>query len=485
MSPDETLTQTIERLPGARVACAGDVMLDRYVQGRIDRISPEAPVPVLRVERETVMAGGAGNVVRNLVALGASARFASVVGADEAGDQLRTLLASEPRTLATLITDPQRKTTIKTRYLSGRQQVLRADRETTEPLSPAVAKGLIDAIGRIVVDCSVAVLSDYNKGVLSGEMAGKLIAIARENGCRVIVDPKGRDYRRYEGADLITPNRAELAEACGEAIAPGEEARAAARLIVACGIGAALVTLGADGMVLVCDQGSVHFAADRREVFDVSGAGDTVVATMAAALATGASLGDAARLANLAAGIVVGKAGTAIVHASELASALRQNEIRENEAKVMTVAQARDHAERWRRQGLAVGFTNGCFDLLHPGHISLLDQAKAACDRLIVGLNSDLSVTRLKGAGRPIQPVAARARVLASMASVDGVVIFAEDTPMRLIEALRPDVLVKGADYRLDQVVGADLVQSYGGRVVLARLEPGYSTSATIARLSS
>jgi D-beta-D-heptose 7-phosphate kinase/D-beta-D-heptose 1-phosphate adenosyltransferase len=312
-----------------------------------------------------------------------------------------------------------------------------------------------------------------------------LIAAAHAAGKRVIVDPKGNNYRRYRGADVITPNRFELALVNDAPVAEGEEGACASRLIEKYGFGAVLATLGEDGMVLATSQGDVTcLPAEAREVFDVSGAGDTVVATLAAALAVDGELEQAAILANVTAGIVVGKVGTAAAYASEVAHALRHQDLSKAEAKAMVLEAARDRVELWRRQGLKVGFTNGCFDLLHPGHISLLTQAKAACDRLVVGLNSDASVARLKGPGRPIQSEISRTTVLASLATVDMVVTFGEDTPARIIDKLRPDVLVKGADYRIEEVVGADLVQKYGGKVLLARLEAGYSTSATLSRIA-
>jgi D-beta-D-heptose 7-phosphate kinase/D-beta-D-heptose 1-phosphate adenosyltransferase len=479
------LLPLVESMSDAHVLCVGDVMLDRFVHGRVERISPEAPIPVLRVEREATMLGGAGNVVRNLLALGANARFVSVVGDDAPADELRKLLEEQPNIEFSLITDASRRTSIKTRFLAANQQIVRADWETIAPLAADAQSAIVDAATALLPDCEVMVLSDYRKGVLDNGIVGRLIAAAHAAGKRVIVDPKGDNYHRYQGADVITPNRHELALATEAPIAEGEEGDRAKRLIEKYGFGAVLATLGEDGMVLVTSEGNVaRLPAEAREVFDVSGAGDTVVATVAAALAIGARLEEAAALANVTAGIVVGKVGTAAAYASELAQALRHHDLSKAEAKALVLEAARDRVELWRRQGLKVGFTNGCFDLLHPGHVSLLSQAKAACDRLVVGLNSDASIARLKGPGRPVQSEIARTTVLASLATVDMVVIFGEDTPARIIEKLRPDVLVKGADYRITEVVGADLVQGYGGKVLLASLEPGYSTTATLSRIA-
>jgi D-beta-D-heptose 7-phosphate kinase/D-beta-D-heptose 1-phosphate adenosyltransferase len=330
------------------------------------------------------------------------------------------------------------------------------------------------------------VLSDYGKGVLSSEALRGVIATARTYARPVVVDPKGRDFARYRGASLVTPNKRELAEATGMPTDSDVAVVAAARRVIdTCGIENVLVTRGDQGVTLVLGRGeSIHIPAKPRAVFDVSGAGDTVAAVMAVACAAGVTWPEAARLANAAGGVVVGKLGTAVARADEVVAALHAQDLMTGEDKIATLPSALDRIAAWRESGLRIGFTNGCFDLVHPGHVSLLAQARGACDRLVVGLNSDSSVRRLKGEGRPVQSEAARAQVLASLGAVDLVVIFAEETPVRLIEAIRPDVLVKGADYRRDQVVGADIVESYGGRVLLAEILPGHSTTATLARLA-
>lgn len=477
------LARHIASLSRASVLCVGDVMLDRFVYGSVERVSPEAPIPVLRIEREATMLGGAGNVAANLVALGAACRFVSVVGEDAAGLELVRLVAGETGDGGGLVVEPGRRTTVKTRFIGNRQQLLRADAETAVPIAEAEEVLVAARTGLLTV--GAVILSDYGKGVLAGGLPARLIAAAREAGLPVVVDPKGDDYARYRGADVVTPNRKELMQATGlPADSDAEVEAAARRLIERCGIGAIVATRSERGMSVVTGDGAVHLAAEAREVFDVSGAGDTVVATLTAALSVGVDLADAARLANLAAGIVVGKVGTAVVRVPELRSALHEQQWRHGEGKVASLEEAVEQAERWRRRGKRIGFTNGCFDLLHPGHIALLNQAKAACDVLIVGLNSDDSVKRLKGETRPVQNEAARATVLASLACVDRVVIFGEDTPEALIRALRPDVLVKGADYTVETVVGAGFVQSYGGKVVLARLVEGQSTTSTIQRMA-
>jgi D-beta-D-heptose 7-phosphate kinase/D-beta-D-heptose 1-phosphate adenosyltransferase len=480
------LAGMVERLKGARVLCVGDVMLDRFVYGHVERISPEAPIPVLRVEREEAMLGGAGNVVRNLIGLGAIAEFVSVVGNDAAGREITALVGRLDHVEPHLLVESRRRTTIKTRFVAGNQQLLRTDSETAIEVGEVIDGDIVRLAMAAIADCAVMVLSDYAKGALTPIGTSAMIAAARAAAKPVVVDPKGPDYARYRGASVLTPNQRELAVAAQmPAENPAEVEAAAKKLVDQCGVDAILCTRGADGMTLVTKAGGVHhLPAAAREVFDVSGAGDTVVAALAAGLAGGLSLVDSAHLANVAAGVVVAKVGTAVAYADDLVRALRHQDLASGEEKLVTLDQAIDRVAVWRRQGLKVGFTNGCFDLLHPGHVSLMAQAKAACDRLIVALNNDASVRNIKGEGRPVQNETARAAVLGSLATVDLVVIFGEDTPVKLVAALKPDVLVKGADYTLDTVVGADLVQKWGGRVLLAELAPGHSTSATIKKIA-
>ncbi len=485
MKDRSSLIPMVAALSEARVLCVGDVMLDHFISGEVERISPEAPIPVLSIAEESTMLGGAGNVVRNLVSLGADARFVTVVGNDQAGDDVAGQFNSLGLDHSPIV-DGGRRTSTKTRFLAGNQQMMRADWESTAPLARKVADKVCGTAKAGLADSGAVALSDYGKGVLSDQVLADLIGAARAAGKPVVVDPKGTDFGRYKGADLVTPNRRELAEATAMAVGSNDEIVAAARhLIETCEIGAVLATRGGGGMTLLTRDGDVHhLASEAREVFDVSGAGDTVVACMAAAASLDIALADAAAIANTAAGVVVGKVGTAAARGSEVIAALHHQDISTAEAKVLTMEQAAERIALWRRQDIKVGFTNGVFDLLHPGHVSLLGQARDASDRLVVGLNSDASVKRLKGDDRPVQTEAARAAVLACLEPVDVVVIFSEDTPQRLIETLKPDILVKGADYALSEVVGAELVEAYGGTVLLAELEPGHSTTATIARMA-
>ncbi|MFC3674164.1 bifunctional D-glycero-beta-D-manno-heptose-7-phosphate kinase/D-glycero-beta-D-manno-heptose 1-phosphate adenylyltransferase HldE [Ferrovibrio xuzhouensis] len=469
----------------ARVLVVGDVMLDRFVYGDVQRISPEAPIPVIRAERELAMPGGAGNVARNIAALGARATLIGLVGDDTAADLLNDVLAAEPGIEARLVVDETRPTIEKSRFIGSRQQLLRVDRETSRAPADDSLATLIAAAIDALADCSVLVLSDYAKGVMAPSVVTKLVAAAAKAGKPVLVDPKGSDFSRYRGATLVTPNLAEARLASGMACDDDAGVVAAGRRLQAdSGLAGILITRGAAGMTLLQgDAAPMHLPAEAREVFDVSGAGDTVVATIAAALAAGRSLPQAAHLANVAAGIVVGKIGTAVVLPEELRVALHMPDPHSFAAKVATRQQARARVDLWRAHGERIGFTNGVFDLLHPGHLALLSEVRSQCDRLIVAINADASVKKLKGPQRPVQDEDHRAQLLAALGMVDLVVVFEEDTPIPLLELLQPDLLVKGGDYTVDQVVGADVVRGYGGEVRVSKLVAGQSTTATISRL--
>ena len=463
--PQPDLAAAVRRLGHTNVLVVGDVMLDRYTYGEVTRISQEAPVPILAIEREVALPGGAGNVVRNLTALGAATAFISVVGDDQAGSDLTGLIGGQPNVEPWLLVQGSRTTTLKTRLIAAGQQLLRADREQTDPIHPKLAERLLRIAMDAMAATSVTILSDYGKGVLTGDVPARLVAAARKTGRKLIVDPRGSDFARYAGADVVMPNRHELAAAARMPVDTEAAIVAAAHFLQAeHGFGAVVVTRGNDGMTLVDASGSQHFPAEAADVFDTSGAGDTALATLGAALAAQLPLPVAVRLANLAAGISVGKVGASVVREADLLSALtpQHSALR----KIVSPEEAVEQAERWRHRGWRVGFTNGYFDLLHQGHIQLLEQARAACDRLIVGLNADTSVRRQKGQPHPVQPEAARAAVLASFACVDQVCLFEDDTPESLIAVLRPDVLIKGANHAAEDVIGADLVRGWGGRVM-------------------
>lgn len=485
-SGSHRLITVVEGLGRANVCCVGDVMLDHFVYGNVGRISPEAPVPVLRIENKKSMLGGAGNAVRNLGALTCGVRFFAVTGADGAAEEIDGILRGLSRCDWHLERDAARQTTVKTRYIAGGQQIMRADMESAQEVPAAVLEALLRRFQGALSECSVVLISDYAKGLLSGEFAQRFIAAAVAAGKPVVVDPKAKDFRRYNGATVIKPNLKELSEAAAMSVETQASQEEAARRVLA-GVDAKylLVTCGADGMLLVSREGLVRrFAALAREVYDVSGAGDTVAAVVAAGLGSGADICEAVEVANLAAGLVVAKRGTAIVTPPELVHEIQHRSLSTAGEKVLRAEELLARASEWERSGYRIAFTNGCFDLLHPGHISLLETARAKCDRLVVGLNSDRSASRLKGPGRPIQDEVARALVLASLRCVDAVVIYDEDTPLELIQRLRPKLLVKGCNYQPQEVVGADLLAEWNGELLLVDLVPGHSTERVVARLS-
>jgi D-beta-D-heptose 7-phosphate kinase / D-beta-D-heptose 1-phosphate adenosyltransferase len=433
MKQSETakLAEAVRLLGRTSVLVVGDVMLDRYVYGAVDRISPEAPVPILSVERELAVPGGAGNVVRNLTALGAAVAFISVVGDDQAGSDLTGLIGGQPNVEPWLLVQGGRTTTLKTRMLAAGQQLMRADREETSPIQPRLAERLLRIARDAMVATSVTVLSDFHKGLFAGELPAQLIGAAREAGRKIIVDPKGPDYSRYAGADFIVPNRTDLAEATGMPVhCEAAIVAAATALRQRHGFGAVLVTRGNDGMTLLDDNGALHFPAEAAEVYDIAGAGDTAVAVLAAGIAARLDLPVAVRLANIAAGVVVGKVGTAAVREADLIGALspQGGALR----KIVSRDAAVEHVQRWHHKGWRVGFIAGRFDPLLPEDLERLEQAREDCDRLVVGLESPLA--------NATQPEAARAGMVASLASVDLVTVYSDPEPGALMAALQPDV---------------------------------------------
>jgi D-beta-D-heptose 7-phosphate kinase/D-beta-D-heptose 1-phosphate adenosyltransferase len=484
---DVELAGLVRRFPAARVLVLGDVMLDRYVSGDASRLSPEAPIPVLRPSSNRTTLGGAANVALNAATLGGHVALVGVVGDDAAGADVARLLADSPGIVPYLVLSAARPTTAKTRFMVGVHQLLRLDEETTAPIDQTTRATLLRRFSEALETADVVVLSDYAKGVLTDDVLQAVIAQAHARGRKVIADPKRFDFAAYRGADVLTPNEQEVRQATRIDAADDLAADRAGRqaLNATCGE-AVVVTRSEKGLTLVRrNQPALHLQTRAREVADVSGAGDTLVAALAVALGAGASLPEASVLANITAGISVGKQGTATVSRDELLGVLHLESLVATERKIATRKEAESRIAAWRAQGHKVGFANGCFDLIHPGHVHLLTEARKRCDKLIVALNTDASVQRLKGPTRPLQSETARATVMASLSPVDMVVLFGEDTPVELIKTLRPDVLVKGADYRIDQVVGADLVRGWDGTVLLVELQPGHSTTGTIRRMTS
>src|SRR5882724_9321057 len=469
------------------VLCVGDLMLDEFVYGEVSRISPEAPAPVIAVQRSETNIGGAGNVARNIASLGARCIFVGLIGEDEAAAKLKAALAQQERIEAVLVSDSARPTTRKVRFVSEHfsTHMLRADWELAQPASAGIEQRLIDAVLPLLPRADIVLLSDYAKGVLTARVIRNVIDAARKLGKTVIVDPKSANFAIYRGATLLTPNRKEFAEATrSRADSDKSIANAARDAMQLADCEAILVTQGEHGMTLVPREGEIiHIPAHPVKVRDVSGAGDTVAAALAVVLATGAGWETALRMANAAAAVSVSKKGTAIVTSAELRRRILPHAFLAAEEKIVAAgSNLESHLLDWRKQGLRVGFTNGCFDILHPGHVKVLTAARGACDRLVVGLNSDASTKRLKGKGRPVQDERARAEVLAALEAVDLVVIFEEDTPIKLIAQIKPSVLVKGGDYAREQVVGHEVVEAQGGEVVLVDVLPGFSTTSLVNR---
>jgi len=470
---------TVPSFAEARVLVAGDVMLDRYWHGDTGRVSPEAPVPVVRVCDTENRPGGAANVALNVAALGTDAGLVGVVGADEAAGALRTQLESTGISCH-FQTAPEQPTITKLRVISRHQQLLRLDFE--EPFDELEAAPFARLVSEGLQGAGALVLSDYQKGALRDPRA--LIQQAREKGVPVLVDPKGTDFERYSGASVLTPNLAEFEAVVGPVSSEQELVDKGQVLMDELDIGALLITRSEDGMTLLrAGRPELHFPARAHEVYDVTGAGDTVIAVLATVVATGGGLDDAVALANLAAGLVVAKLGTAVVSAPELRRAVSSQGgagrgSMSEEQLLIAVEDARAHGER-------IVFTNGCFDLLHAGHVGYLASARQQGDRLVVAVNSDDSVRRMKGAGRPVNPLERRMAVLAALEVVDWVVSFDEDTPEALLERIRPEVLVKGGDYSADEVVGAPIVRGYGGEVKVLDFIGDLSSTRIIERLQN
>jgi len=458
-----------------RILVVGDVMLDHYLHGESQRISPEAPVPVVDIRSEQTLLGGAANVMHNLQALGARVDAIGIVGTDAAGEQLRTMLQGIGISTEGLFADGSRQTTTKTRVVVAGQQVVRFDRESATPVDAAVTERVLARLAALNPRPDAILISDYDKGLLTPEITQAVIRFGHAQAIPTLVDPKGKDFQKYRGATLVTPNRREATQLAGIAITDRASLeRAGEKLRRDLDLPYALITLSEDGMALFGDT-VTHIPAQAREVYDVTGAGDTVLATLGLAVGSGADMLQAAELANRAASLVVGRRGIAAVSREELFQPVAPR-AESGEGKILSAAETQERIEHLRREGRRIVFTNGCFDLLHRGHVEYLQASRQCGDVLVVGVNSDASVARLKGPQRPVVAQEDRACMLAALAAVDFVVVFEQETPYELIQMLRPDVLTKGADYADREVVGSDLV----GEVRLISLLDGRSTSRTI-----
>jgi D-beta-D-heptose 7-phosphate kinase/D-beta-D-heptose 1-phosphate adenosyltransferase len=485
------IADTLRAMSGKRALVVGDVMLDRFIYGRTERVSPEAPSLVLAADRQEQMLGGAANVAVNVVALGGRCHLVGLCGTDAIARELADEIARYPDIVADLVPDPERSTTLKVRLVNPQfnTHLLRLDWEVTTPASRDVLDALVQRAVAAVEDADVVILSDYMKGVLQRPLIEAVAAAAAARGVPVVVDPKGRDFARYGGASVLAPNLHEVSVALGRPVSQDEAAieQAAAEISALSGVMDIVVKRSQFGVQLVTSGHTVaHFPSVARRVTDVSGAGDTLVAALGMALAAKASLEDASRIANAAAGVAVAKKGTAAATPEELADMLLHRREHRFSPKLFSDADALGaQVDTWQKQGFAVGFTNGCFDLLHPGHIFTLTEARNRVDRLVLALNTDASVQRLKGPSRPVQNEVARMTVAAALEAVDAVILFDADTPLELIKALRPNVLFKGGDYRLETVVGRDEVEAYGGRVELIDYLPNTSTTLMIKRMAA
>ena len=479
---DRELLKRIEELGTPRVLIIGDLILDRYITGEVSRISPEAPIPVLAARHDEMRLGGAGNVAANLRSMEAEVEIMGVIGEDVLGERLLELLENIGVESAGVKRISGRPTTEKTRMLGGGQQILRVDWEDSQPISDVLAEGFLVGVEARIQRAGAVILSDYGKGVLSTELLRTVIHMARRLQVPVLVDPKGTDYARYRGATLVTPNKKEAQEALGQKLDQLDQVPAAAqRLMELAELDAAVITLGPDGIYYCTkDQEQGRVPALARAVFDVTGAGDTVIAHLALGLAAGFSLGDSVRLANQAASLVVARRGAAAVTREELRGALGERSVREG--AVLAPEELASQLAEWRSMGKRIVFTNGCFDILHAGHVDYLRKARARGDVLVVGVNDDASVRRLKGDSRPVNSIEDRLVVLAALEMVDAVVPFPEDTPKRIVEEITPDVLVKGQDWENKGVVGREWVEKHGGEVYLAPLLEGRSTTSILER---
>ncbi|OIR02832.1 bifunctional protein HldE [mine drainage metagenome] len=469
------------------VLVIGDVMLDRYLMGSVHRISPEAPVPVVLLNQAEDRAGGAANVAANLKGLGLNTQIIGCIGNDATGNMLKTIIADAGIETTHVMTSSLRPTVSKTRVMSGNQQIVRIDDESAAAFTSEENKQLLNNVAQALSEQpAIVILSDYAKGILSDASCKAIIQQCKSLGIPVIADPKGRDYSKYHGASALTPNKKETAEACNVAIHETEALlKAAQALKEQLDLDFLAVTRGEEGISVIDAQGIQHIPATAKQVFDVSGAGDTVIATLAAGLVHGLSAHDALQLANIAAGVVVAKVGTVPVKQAELLKALISEDGQSQADKICDLTQLKTLVSHWKDSHKKIVFTNGCFDLLHAGHVTYLEAAKKTGDILILGLNTDRSVSALKGPTRPVIHEQDRARVLAALAAVDAVILFDEDTPLQLIDTIRPDVIVKGDDYTEEQVVGGTEVKSWGGAVKLIPLVQGRSTSKILERIAS
>ncbi len=471
---------TINLLKKTKVFLIGDIMLDRYVFGKINRISPEAPVPIFLTESSKEVLGGSGNVLSNLISLGTKTSYLSVIGKDENGNKIKKLLKKLNFKSYNLIIDQFRKTTVKTRYISNSQQIIRVDEENSGSILNKVESKLIKKIDNILKDKDVIVISDYNKGVITKKLCEYIIKKGNLLKIPIVIDPKNENFNIYKNSTLVTPNQLEASKISNINIVSNKDTERCGKMIMKkYNIKSVLITRGDKGLSLITKKASLHSPTISKEVYDVSGAGDTVLAVIASCMPNEIEETKALTLANKAAGKVIGKVGTSPISLKELFD----NDSKVYTNKVFDIISLCKKLEQDRQKGLKIGFTNGCFDVLHYGHISCIEKSKRNCDKLIIAINSDSSVKKLKGKNRPINNELYRSKVLSSLKSCDYVIIFKEKTPLSIIKKIKPDIITKGGDYKNKKIVGENEIKKWGGSVLALDFVEGLSSTKILNKL--
>ena len=474
----KNISENILSLLNTKIFCLGDLMLDKYIIGSTNRISPEGPIPVLDIEKEIKMLGGVGNVVRNLSTLSTETHLVSLIGNDKVSSEVEKQL-NQININKEIIKDSHRPTITKSRFIANNQQILRVDKEKRVSISSALEKKILNFSKKKILKTKAIIISDYNKGLLTENILRKIISFAKKYKKPIVIDPKSTNYEKYSGATILTPNINELESVSKKKLINDIDiVKAARKLISKFNFNYILVTRGKLGMILVSKKNILKLEAEAKEVFDVSGAGDTVVSFLAAGLASSLKIEESVKIANIAAGIVVNKTGTSVAHLSEMLISINKNDY--YLSKVMNISELNKVVDFWSKKKEKIGFTNGCFDYLHPGHISLFQQAKKKCSKLIVAVNSDNSIKKNKGPLRPKQKLNTRLQVLNSIPFIDLIIVFSEQTPIKIIKKIKPDLLVKGSDYKENQIIGSKEVKKYGGKVLRASILKNFSSSIII-----
>ena len=476
------LIEDILKITNSKIFCLGDLMLDKYVIGTTQRISPEGPIPILDVKREVQMLGGVGNVVRNLGTIGVKTHLVSLIGEDQEGIKIDKKI-DQKNIIKKLIKDKKKPSTIKTRFIANNQQILRVDNENVSEISRSTERKVINYSKKMILLSDAVILSDYGKGLLTNNVIKTIINFSKKYHKPVVLDPKNSNFEKYSGATMITPNTKELEEAVK--IKLNNEAdiiKASKQLIQKYKFKHILVTRGKLGMLLISANNMkiLNLKTEAKEIYDVSGAGDTVVSFLAACLGSSIPIANSIQIANAAAGIVVSKSGTSVAHLSELIFSLNKQTI---SSKLVNLNEGLKIIEFWKKRKEVVGFTNGCFDYIHPGHLSLFEQAKKKCTKLIVAVNSDYSVKKIKGPNRPKQNENIRIKILEAIKYVDLLIIFSDKTPIKLIKKIKPNILIKGSDYKEKQIVGAKEVKHFGGKILRAKILDDFSSSLVIEEI--